>query len=88
MSQICPVLGGDGTKLAAIRDIFNQSSGEMSGTRGKLTDHVEDRAVLSPEGAVSMTSSGTESSYPHPPPQSYEVGMLKLSAGCKQREQK
>ena len=34
---------------------------------GKLADHVEDHVVLSPEGAVLVTSLGTESSYPRPP---------------------
>ena len=41
---------------------------EMSGIRGKIIDHVGDHAVLRLEEAVSVTSSGTESSYPRPPP--------------------
>ena len=81
-----PVLVGDGTKLAPIGDIFNQPSGELSRIRGKLADHIEDHAVLSPEGANLVTASGTESTYPRPP-QSYEVGLLKVLAGYKQREQ-
>ena len=39
----------------------------MSWIRGKLADHVGDHVVLSPEGAVLVTSPGTESSYPRPP---------------------
>ena len=35
--------------------------------RGKLADHVGDHVVLSPEGAVLVTSPGTKSSYPRPP---------------------
>ena len=34
---------------------------------GKLADHVRDHVVLSPEGVVLVTSSGTGSSYPRPP---------------------
>ena len=30
MSQICPVLGGDGTKRAPTGDLFDQPPGEMS----------------------------------------------------------
>ena len=62
-----PVLGGDGTKIVLIGDIFDQPSGGMSSIWGKLTDHVEDHVVLSPEGAVLVTSPGTKSSYPRPP---------------------
>ena len=39
----------------------------MSLIRGKLADHVGDHVVLSPEGAVLVSSTGTESSYPRPP---------------------
>ena len=66
--KFVPVLGGDGTKLAPIGDIFNQPSGELSGIRGKLADYLGDHAVLSPEGANLVASSGTDSSYPRPPP--------------------
>ena len=62
-----PVLGGDGTKIAPTGDIFGQPPGEMSSVRGKLADHVGDHIVLYPEGAVLVTSTGTESSYPRPP---------------------
>ena len=65
-NKFVPVLGGDGTKTTAIGDIFGQSPGGMSGIRGKLADHVEYPIVLSPEGAVLVTSPGTES-YPRPP---------------------
>ena len=65
--KFVPVLGGDGTKIAPPGDMFDQPPGEMRRTRGKLADHVEDHAVLYPEGAVSMTTPGTESSYPRPP---------------------
>ena len=33
---------------------------------GKLADHVGDHVVLSPEGAILVTPSGTKSSYPRP----------------------
>ena len=62
-----PVLGGDGTKIAPTRDIFDQPSGGMSSFRGKLADHVGDHVVLSPEGAVLVTFTGAESSYPRLP---------------------
>ena len=65
--KFVPVLGGDGTKIAPHGGIFDQPPGEMRGIRGKPTDHVEDDAVLYPEGAVSMTTPGTESSYPRSP---------------------
>ena len=58
---------GDGTKIAPTGDIFDEPPSEMSWIRGKLTDHVGDHVVLSPEGAVLVTSPGTESSYPRPP---------------------
>ena len=86
--KFVPVLGGDGTKPAPIGDNFSQAPDEMSGIRGKFADHVGDHAVLPPEGAISVTPSGTESSYPRPPPQSYEVSLLKLSAEYKQKEQR
>ena len=38
----------------------------MISIRGKLADHVGVHVVLSPEGAVLVTSPGTESSYPRP----------------------
>ena len=38
----------------------------MRWIRGKLADQVEDHAVLYPEGAVSMTTPGTESVSPTP----------------------
>ena len=62
----CPkfilVLGGNGTKKNPSGDIFDQHPGEMSWIRGKLGDHVGDHVVPSPEGAVLVTSPGTESS--------------------------
>ena len=64
--KFIPVLGGDGTKIAPPGDIFDQPPGETSLLRGKLADHVEDHALLSPEEAVLVTP-GTESSYPLPP---------------------
>ena len=39
----------------------------MRRIRGKLADHVGDHIVLSPEGALSVTSPGTKWSYPRPP---------------------
>ena len=62
-----PVLGGDGTKTAPTEDRLGQPPGEMSSVRGKLAVHVGDHGVLSPEGAVLVTSTGTESSYLRPP---------------------
>ena len=62
-NKFVPVLGGDGTKIASTGDIFDQPPGGMVSIRGKLADHVGDHAVLSPEGAVFVTSPGTESSF-------------------------
>ena len=62
-----PDLGGDGTKITPTGDIFDQPPGGMSFITGKLADRVGDYLVLSPEGAVLVTSPGTESSYPRPP---------------------
>ena len=68
--KFIPVLG-DGTKIAPPGDITDQPSSGMSWNRGKFADHVGDYVVvLSPEGTVLVTSPGTESSYPPPPPQS------------------
>ena len=67
MSQICPRFGRGRHEIAPPGDIFDQPPGEMRRIRGKLADHVEGHAVLSPEGAVLMTTSGTESSNPRPP---------------------
>ena len=66
-NNFVPVLGGDGTKIAPTGDIFNKPLGGMISNRGKLADHVGDHVVLSPEGAVLVTSPGTESSYPRSP---------------------
>ena len=66
--KFVPVLGGGGTKIASTGDIVDQPSGEVSSIRGKLADHVGDPVVLSLEGAALVTSSGTKSSYPSPPP--------------------
>ena len=65
-NNFVPALGGDGTKIAPTGDIFGQPPGGMSSVRGKLADHVRDHVVLSPEGSVLVTSTGAESSYPHP----------------------
>ena len=62
-----PVLGGNGTKIAPTGDIFDQPPGQMRWIRDKLADHIGDRAVSSPEGAVLVTSPGMKSSYPPPP---------------------
>ena len=62
-----PVLGGNGPKIAPTGDVFDQPSGQMRLIRGKLADHVGDHVVLSPEGAVLVTSPGTKLSYPRPP---------------------
>ena len=62
-----PVLGGNGMKIASTGDIFDQPPGQMRLIRGKLADHVGDHVVLSPEGAVLVTSPGTKSSYPRLP---------------------
>ena len=65
--KFVPVLRGDGTKIAPTGDIFDWPPGVMSWIRDKLADHVGDPVVLTPEGAVLVTSSGTESSYSRPP---------------------
>ena len=74
-NDFVPVLGGNGAKIAPTGDIFDQPSGQMRLLRGKLANHVRNRVVSSPEGAILVTSPGTKSSYPRPP-QSY----LKLLA--------
>ena len=66
-NKFVPVFGGSGTKMAPTGDIFDQPSGGMTSIRGKLADNVGDHVVLSPEGAVLVTSPGTEQSYPRPP---------------------
>ena len=63
--KFIPVLG-DGTKIAPPGDIIDQPSSGMSWIRGKFADHVGDHVVLFPEGTVSVTSPGTESSCPRP----------------------
>ena len=62
-----PVLRGDGTKTAPPVEIFDQPPGEMSSDRVKLVDDVRGYAVLSPKGAVLVTSPGTEPSHPRFP---------------------
>ena len=54
-----PVLGEDGTKTAPPGDIFDQPPGGLILIRGKLADHVNDHAVLSPERAVLVTTPET-----------------------------
>ena len=75
--KFVPVLGGDGTKIDPHGDLRDQPSSEMSWIRGKLADHIGDHVVLSPEGVILVTTPGTESSYPRPPPPI--VGTLELS---------
>ena len=53
-----PVLGGDGTKTVPPGDIFDQPPCERSSIQTKFADNVGDRVVLSPEGAVMLTSPG------------------------------
>ena len=67
VTKFVPVLGGDGTKIAPLGDLFDQLPEEISWIRGKLADNVGDHVVLSPERVVLVTSPGTESSYPRPP---------------------
>ena len=66
-NKFVPVFGGNGTKIAPTGDIFDQPPGRMRRIWGKLADHVGDHVVLSPEGAVLVTSPGTKSSFPRPP---------------------
>ena len=66
-NNFAPVLGGDATKLAPTGDKFDQPPSRMSSIRGKLADHLGDHVVLSSEGTVLATSTGTESLYPRPP---------------------
>ena len=73
--KFIPVLG-DGTKIALPGNIIDQPSSGMSWIRGKFADHVGDHVVLFPEGTVLVTSPGTESSYPPPPPQSLNDSAL------------
>ena len=66
-NKFVPVLRGNGKKIASTGDIFDQPPGQMQWIRGKLANHVRDHVVLSPEGAVLVTSPGTKSSYPCSP---------------------
>ena len=66
-NKFVPVLGGNGTIIAPTGDIFDQPPGGIISIRGKLADYVGGHVVLFPEGAVLVTSPGTESSYPRPP---------------------
>ena len=66
-NKFVPVFGGNGTKIAPTRDIFDQPPGQMRWIWDKLADHVGDHVVLSPEGAVLVTSPGTKSSNSRPP---------------------
>ena len=66
-NDFVPVLGGNGTKIAATGDILDQPPGQTRRVRGKLADHVADHLVSSPKGAILVTSPGTNSLYPHPP---------------------
>ena len=65
--KFVPVLRGGGIKIAPPGDIFDQPLGEMSWIRGKRVDRVEVQTLLSTEGAVLTTTSGTELSHPRPP---------------------
>ena len=88
--KFVPVLGGDVTRIAPPGDLLDQPPGEMSRIRGKLAGHIGDHVVLSPEGIVLMTTSGTESSYPRPPQSlkhSSRVGLWQMFWGYK-REKK
>ena len=67
MLDFFPVLGGDGTIIFPPGDIFDQPLCEKCSIQTKLADHVGDHVVLSPRGAVLVTSPGTESSNPPPP---------------------
>ena len=62
--KFVPVLVGDGSRISSPGDLFGQPPGEVSSIRGRLADHVGGHKVLSPEGVVLVSSSGTESSYP------------------------
>ena len=53
--------------MAPTGDKFDQPPSRMSSIRGKLADHLGDHVVLSSEGTVLATSTGTESLYPRPP---------------------
>ena len=57
-NKFVPVLRGDATIIGPTGGIFDQASGGISLIRGKLADHVEDHVVLSPGGAVLVTSRG------------------------------
>ena len=64
--KFVPFLGGDGTKIAPLGDLFDQPPGEISRIRGKLADHVGDHVVLSPEGIV-LVPRGRNRRIPAPP---------------------
>ena len=60
--KFVPVLGGEGAKIDPPGDTYDQPLDEMTRVRGKLADHE------SLEGAVLMTTPGTEWTTPPPPP--------------------
>ena len=59
--KFVPVFGEDGTKVATPGEKINQPYGGMGTIRGKLSDHVGDHVVLSPEEAVLGDLPGDES---------------------------
>ena len=75
------VVGGDGTKIVPVGDIFDQPPGEMGSIRGKLAELVRDHVDFSPEGAVLVTSSRTEPSYPLLPQSLNGTIIIKISEG-------
>ena len=81
MSHRFPRVGGDGTKIVPVGDIFDQPPGEMSSIRGKLAELVRDHVDFSPEGAVLVTSSRTEPSYPLLPQSLNGTIIIKISEG-------
>ena len=69
MLQFCPRFAKGRHEHCVSRALIWRTPcpGEISVIRGKLTDHIGDHVVLSPEGVVLVTSPGTASSYPRLP---------------------
>ena len=66
MLQIYPCFRRGRHENSPTGDIFDQPPGDFFLLWDTLADHLEDHVVLSSEGAVLVTSPGTESSYPRP----------------------
>ena len=56
MLEMFPVLGGDDSKLFPVGDVYRQLRCERSSVRRNIAYHIGDHIILSPGGAVLVTS--------------------------------